>query len=227
MDFFNHPVREKLLPFIHHMEHGIKVNKNKVITHKYNFGVPVRNWHLNIMYDCILSIGYSKEIALEILNYMKTCKNPYSGFGIENNQIEFYIESVDTIYSWNLSNNIKYIYKYINLPSAYAIIDNHIDIQLCKKFKNLIHEIYFIYNKTLLSNDKNGDIFNFYFKNKNPQKVINVKDDLIELLYIINKDSQIKEYISRYDNWYLVWLHISKKQDGSIQITPYFRSKSY
>lgn len=223
-DFFNHPIRQKLLPVLFHMEHGIKITKNKIITHKYNFGVSARNLDMTTMRECLSSVGYADDVIAEITHYIETADYPYSGFGVEDNHIEFYVESNKVIRSWNLSTNKRYIYQEIQPMTASQLLERNISKELFIKFKVLLDDIFFIYVKTPYKS-RHEDVFNLYFKNRNPKRVDIVKESLLVLLKTINTNSKIDNYLKMYGHWYLHWLHISKKQDGSLQITPYFRNK--
>lgn len=220
MNFFNHPIRIQVLPFINHMEHGIKVNKKKVVTCKYNFGC----YHcvLDLIEKCLLSTGYSRSITDEIIHYIQTHQRPYSIFGVDNNDIEFYVESMRTIQSWNLKNNVKYLYIHTSKDYAFNMLRKHIPFHTFQLCEYIIDKIGFIYNKT---DENNEHIFSFYFMKDQPIQVSIISSKLLILLNMLNKDVEIEEYLKRYQNWYLFWLHISMKQDGSLQITPYFRSK--
>jgi hypothetical protein len=225
-DFFNHPQRVQLLPYLHHMEHGIKVTKDKVITHKYNFGVNAHNLDINLMKQCLASVKYPHHIINEIINYIQTSFHPYSGFGVEDDKIEFYVESNQKIRSWNLDTQDQFIYQKIDPPSAFNFIERYTDKIIFDTCKLLMDDIFFIYNKHSY-NKPPKDVFSLYFKHKRPQKVHDVMDVLLNMLHHINKSATIEQYFNRYHNWYLCWLHVSIKNNGVLQVTPYLRSQPY
>lgn len=223
MDFFKHPVTQQLLPYIHHMEHGIKVTKTNVITYKFNFGVILDD--VELIKQSLVSVEYPKHTISEIIHYITTSSHPYSGFGIEDDKIEFYVESNQVIRSWNLYSNVQFIYKYATTQYAYSMLEKHLKPDMFQLCRIMIGQTLYIYNKTLYNSNEEGDLFNFYFKKANPPKTAEITGELKRLLSMLNKDRQIGDYLHRYSTWYFMWLHISMKRDGSLQITPYFRSK--
>lgn len=223
LNFFDHPLRQQLLPCLNHMEHGIKVTKNKVITHKYNFGI----WdNIHLIKQCLQNVNYHQDTINEIINYIQISFHPYSCFGIEDDKIEFYVESNQMIRSWNLDTQDQFIYQKIDPPSAFHFIERYTDKIIFDNCKVLMDDIFFIYHKHSY-NKTPKDVFSLYFKHKRPQKVHDVIDVLLNMLHHINKNKTIEEYLARYHNWYLYWLHISVKNDGILQITPYLRSQPY
>lgn len=206
-----------MLPMLSHMEHGIKVNNDKVIMHKYNFGMY--NFDYDVIYNSLISVGYSKQTSEEIIDYIKSSRRPCVGFGIEGNYIEFYVECRNTIRSWNLSTGIMYWYTRVQLDHALTVVEQNTSNVLYLKFMNMVSDASFVYTKD------SDDIFNFYYKIANPTKTSLIHYRLQELLNCINSSDVINEYLNNYSEWYLHWIHISKKKDGGFQITPYFRNK--
>lgn len=223
LDFFNHPDRISLLPLVHHMEHGIKVTKDRVITHKYNFGFICNDQSRQKLKRCLESVGYNRDTINDILHNIDVTKCTYYGFGVENDKVEFYIEynlnQIAFIKSWDLSLQVSYTYQQFDNNSAYNMLKGHTNANMFTLLSKLLDSIQITYKKNT------DDHFSFYFKQKNPAKVSEIKGELLQLLSQVNNNSIINRYIDVYSNWYLYWLHISKKRDGGFQITPYFRSK--
>jgi hypothetical protein len=226
MNFFDNQIMSDYLLHLNHLEHGIKVKKNNIITHKYNFGMYAKYFTKEYLYNTFKSLKYNEEQCIDILNYINTVKNPYLMFGVENNNIEIYVQTtllnykthIETGCSWDLKNNIKFNYTTIPFNYAYNIMEKNIDIELFKYINLFLQDNAYVLTK----NDKN--IFNFYIiKNKN-YLVSKVKNEIISVLKYINNDiNTIENYLNNYLSWYLFWFRICKNINNEYEITFYFR----
>lgn len=228
MNFFDNIDNLDYLLHLNHLEHGIKVKQNSIITHKYNFGMYAKYYSNNYIYNTLKSLKYNKEQCDDIINYINTVKDPYLIFGIENNNIEVYVQRtlsnyithIETIYSWDLNNNIKFNYTTIPYNSAYNLMKQNIDNEL---FQNIN---IFLQNNSYILTKNDDNIFNFYIITKKNKKVYEIKNEIISVLKYINNDTNtIENYLNKYLTWYLFWFRICKKQNNEYEITFYFRKK--
>ena len=51
MDFFDNKDNLNYLLHLNHLEHGIKVTKNNIVTHKYNFGMYAKYYTKEHIYN--------------------------------------------------------------------------------------------------------------------------------------------------------------------------------
>lgn len=175
------------------------------------------------MKRCLESVGYKRDTISDILDNINVVKCNYYGFGVENDKVEFYIEynqnQTAYIKSWDLSLQVSYMYQQVENSNAFNMLKAHTNANMFKSLSKLLDSVHVTYKKNT------DDHFSFYFKQRNPAKVSEIKGELLQLLSQVNNSSIINKYMDVYSNWCLYWLHISKKKDGGFQITPYFRSK--
>lgn len=228
MDFFNNEKTSLYLLHLNHLEQGIKVNKNKIITQKYNFGTYTQHLTKEYIYNTLKYLKYNEEQCNDIINYINTINNPYLMFGVENNYIEVYVQNtllfgnnhVEEIYSWDLKNNKKFIYTTIPFNYTYNFIKKNIDIELFNYINIFLQDIIYVLSK----NDNN--VFNFYIIQKKNYIVSQIKNEIISILKYINNDIQtIEDYLNRYLTWYLYWFRICKNTNNEYELTFYFRKE--
>jgi hypothetical protein len=228
MDFFDNKDNLNYLIHLNHLEHGIKVTKNNIVTHKYNFGMYAKYYTKEHIYNTLKSLKYNEEQCTDIISYINTVKDPYLMFGVENNNIEVYVQTsldsdyyfIEKIQSWDLKNNIIFHYTTIPFNCVYNIIKKNIDAKLFEYINIFLQDNAYILSK----NDNN--ILNFYIIKKKKYIVSEIKNDIISVLKYINNDIQtIEDYLNKYLTWYLYWFRICKKINDEYEITFYFRNK--
>jgi hypothetical protein len=226
MDIFNNKYFQEILLNLEYLEHGIKVKNNKIITYKYNFGTYIKHFNKNYIYNLLKFLKYNEEQINDIITYIESIKNPFIMFGVENNNYEVYVQTtlqmkpyIEEGQSWD--NNIKYYYKTISYENAINILKNNIEYDL---FDNI--QLFLKDNQSVLCKYDNTNIFNLYIIQKQKNKVIDIKNNIISVLKYINNDIKtIENYLNKYLTWYLFWFRISKNINNEYEITFYFRKK--
>jgi hypothetical protein len=226
MNIFDNKILSHYLLDLNHLEHGIKVKKNSTITHKYNFGMYVKYYTKEYIYNTLKYLKYNEEQCSDVINYINTVKNPYLMFGVENNNIEVYVQTsllehpvhIEEGNSWDLKNNIKFHYTTIPFNYAYNIMKKNIDNQLFKCINIFLQDNDYVLTK----HDEN--IFNLYIITKKKKKVSEIKNDIISVLKYINDDiNTIENYLNMYLSWNLFWFRICKNISNEYEVTFYFR----
>jgi hypothetical protein len=226
MNIFDNKILSHYLLDLNHLEHGIKVKKNSIVTHKYNFGMYAKYYTKEYIYNTLKYLKYNKEQCTDVINYINTVKNPYLMFGVENNNIEVYVQTsllqrpvhIEEGYSWDLKNNIKFHYTTIPFNYAYNIMKKNIDVRLFKCIDIFLQDNAYVLTK----HDEN--IFNLYIIKNNNQKVSEIKNEIISVLKYINDDIEtIENYLNMYLSWYLFWFRICKNTSNEYEVTFYFR----
>jgi hypothetical protein len=226
MNFFDNENNVNYLLYLNHLEHGIKVKKKSIVTHKYNFGMYAKYYTKEYIYNTLKSLKYNEEQCTDIINYINTVKNPYLMFGVENNNIEVYVQTtllnykkhIETGYSWDLKNNIKFNYTTIPFNYAYNIMEKNIDNQLFKYIKIFLQDNAYVLTK------HDNNVINFYIIKQHNFKVSEIQNEIISVLKYINNDiEKIESYINKYLTWYLFWFRICKNISNEYEVTFYFR----
>lgn len=232
MNIFDNKILSQYFLNLNHFEHGLKVKKNSIIVHKYNFGMYSKNYSNEYIYNTLKYLKYDEDQCSDVINYINTVKEPYLMFGVENNNVEVYVQTslnktldptfkyshIEEGCSWDLKNNIKFHYTTIPFNSAYSIMEKNIDKELFKRINIFLKDN----NYVLTKHDDN--IFNFYIIKKKQYQVSEIKNEIISVLKYINNDiDTIKNYLNMYLSYNLFWFRISKNISNDYEITFYFR----
>jgi hypothetical protein len=228
MNIFDNKILSQYLLNLNHFEHGIKVKKDSIIVHKYNFGMYSKYYSNEYIYNTLKYLKYNEDQCSDVINYINTVKNPYLMFGVENNNVEVYVQTtlnptvkyihIEDGCSWDLKNNIKFYYTTIPFNSAYSIMEKNIDNELFKRINIFLKDNCHVLTK------HDDNIFNFYIIKRKYYQVSEVKNEIISVLKYINNDiDTIENYLKMYLSYNLCWFRISKNINNDYEITFYFR----